>query len=257
MGAEVGRGPQVVGRLPSGDGGSTPVAAGAQTDPARPAAPDTFKTKVVCRFRLVRLFWLEGSQQPQPDMCPPPPSKRAKTMKNAKTLGVIGQGIVVKPSTITTPDGSSIGNGLFADRSFKKNELITEYDGKREVIEKATVSSERGKRGGLAGDTHKYSLRDGLGTVITGIQGDPKQFVGRGAASYANDPRWGQHKSRSTRGIYNAKLETLMPNQNKYKQITNWQSPMLHSRGALKATRDIRKGEEIFVNYGTDFAQVR
>ena len=132
----------------------------------------------------------------------------------------VGNGVMVRPSTIP-----NAGNGLFADIDFAKNGLITEYEGEEEADADA-------KRKHYRDITHHITRHDGR--LIHGLK-DPTQAIGRGGASFANDPK--------EAGRYNAK----------YFWRPDPATSGTTNKVFLKATKDIRKGDEIFVSYGTSY----
>ena len=135
-------------------------------------------------------------------------------------IATVGNGVLVRPSTI--PDA---GNGLFADRDFAKNELITEYEG----VEEAEADAKRKQPRDI---THHITRKDSRS--IHGLK-DPTQAVGRGGASFANDPR---EASRCNARYFWRPDPATSGTTNKV---------------FLKATKDIRKGDEIFVSYGKGY----
>lgn len=151
--------------------------------------------------------------------------ENCKDTKNA--VASIGYGVRVKPSTI--PDA---GLGLFASKNFKKNEMITEFDGN--IIDKETAKKVQRTRPSatfhFVGLTLGFSVIDGVKIAIPG----------RGGASFANDSM--------NNPPYNAtffRTKKVMPD------LPDQRTGDLElTRLFLKALRDIAKGEEIFVDYG-------
>ena len=142
-----------------------------------------------------------------------------------KTVVTLGHGIIVKASTIP-----GAGYGLFATKNFKKGEGITEYDG--EIISRSYANIL--KQQNL--DTHIVALSPGR----SAINGLTTITVGRGGAQFSNDIN---DKNR-----YNAvfgKTEHILPglqdNRTGLKDLF---------RIFLKAKKDIKAGDEIFVDYG-------
>jgi SET domain-containing protein len=138
-------------------------------------------------------------------------------------VSTIGDGIEIKESTI--PDS---GNGLFVTKDFKKNDWITFYDGKEITREEAQSLKERGEQ------SHVRSL-DINRTAIDGLR-IPE--YGRGGASFANHKE-GEHANSAFRKEWIEK---------KKKGITKTGNVII-----LVAKRDIKKGEEVFVDYGKDY----
>ena len=87
-------------------------------------------------------------------------------MHTTKTIARVGQGVSVAPSTIP-----HAGNGLFATRSFRSSEYITEYEGeiltRKEAWERPILSHMVSREGVIV---------DGLKTPI----------AGRGGGSFSN-----------------------------------------------------------------------
>lgn len=138
----------------------------------------------------------------------------------SKDIGVVGEGVEIKTSKIP-----NAGNGLFATRTFKKGERITEYCGKE--IWKDTFN-----RKGSKPVSHIVTRRDGY--LIDGLKDPERAKENRlGGASFANDTR--------TR-YNNAMLQRFVNPTNK---TTN--------KVYIVALRTIGPSEEIFVNYGQDY----
>lgn len=131
---------------------------------------------------------------------------------------IIGNGVQILPSLMP-----NAGNGLFADRDFKKNELITEYDGPR--IDKASADKLREK--------HMHTHIRVVNSQYEYIDGYKDVLVGKGGGSFANDATI----QKQNNSIYFSKFDELRG----------------RGRVFLKATKDIKKGEEIYVSYGKDY----
>ena len=151
--------------------------------------------------------------------------ENCKDTKNA--VASIGYGIQVKPSTIP-----NAGLGLFATKNFKKNELITEYDGR--IIDNETAKEVQ--RTNLLASFHFVGLTLGH-SVIDGIK---IPILGRGGASFANDSM--NHPPYNAKFFRTNILMSDLPDQ----RTGNLELTRLF----LKALRNIAKGEEIFVDYG-------
>ena len=167
--------------------------------------------------------------------------------------GTLADGrVVVMPSGL----GPGAGLGLYAGRAFKSGDVITSYSGP--IIDRSQIEAAD------SWDT-SYVLRipnsggqliDGkpFADAIRSNKNNPGAF-GRwyppgdkedgapewheGAASMANDPRDAR--------LYNSRLE-FKRRQGANKALCEL-APM---RAILYATRDLRAGEEIYYNYGSD-----
>jgi hypothetical protein len=153
-----------------------------------------------------------------------------KTAPNGATLrtivggqGLKGDGIEIKSSKLRLG-----GAGLFlCDRPAKAGELITTYDGK-------LVSKDEAKKLDKDSLTHARSIRNSsVGLVVLGFQasadGIPQIPDGRiaGGGSFAN--HWPARKNAEF--FDDAKKPHVM----------------------LRAVKDIAVGEEVFLDYGSDF----
>ena len=128
----------------------------------------------------------------------------------------IGDGLEVKESEIP-----GAGNGLFATTDFLSNDVVTIYEGE-------WIS---GKEANSRPATHSRSIYRGL--VIDGLK-VPEH--GRGGGSFINDPRNAE--------LYNAKLVSVHIPEFSHGRL-------LKDKGVyVLATRWIRPGDEIYVNYG-------
>jgi hypothetical protein len=156
-------------------------------------------------------------------------TKKVSCKDSKNSVACIGDGVHVKTSTIP-----GAGLGLFATRNFKKNELITEYDGR--IIDNKTAKQVQKNHPGQS--FHFVALSLGR-TVIDGIK---TPIPGRGGASFTNDSM--------NNPPYNAKFfrtYKVMPDLPDHRTgLTEL------TRLFLKATRDITKGEEIFVDYNRE-----
>jgi len=145
-----------------------------------------------------------------------------KTKKSGPS--VVGNGVEVKPSQIVNG-----GNGLFASKSFNKNELITAYEG--EEIDRATADQLR-KEGK---DTHIKSI-SAFHQLVNGFK-DPKEAAGKGGGSFANT-------TKGTQFEQNAEIVRKTNKKTGLDQLY------------VKALKDIQPGEEVFVDYGKDYWDV-
>lgn len=135
-------------------------------------------------------------------------------------ISYVGKGVEIKSSRI-----QGAGNGLFAQVAFNRNDYITEYDGY--YIDRDVAESLRKECSDYI--THFRTL-DSRG-VISGFR-DPKEAVGYGGASFANDSR-------------NKDINS------KFEQV--WDKYLSVHRVFLRATRRIEPGDEIYVKYGTGY----
>ena len=128
----------------------------------------------------------------------------------------IGDGLEVKASRIP-----GAGHGLFATTDFLRNDVITLYEG--EWISR--------KKAGDRSATHSRSIYRDL--VIDGLK---VPEIGRGGGSFINDPR--------TTSMYNAVLVSVDHPEIKNRKISKAVGVY------VRATKWIRPGDEIYVNYG-------
>lgn len=118
------------------------------------------------------------------------------------------------------------GNGLFADQSFLKGQIITEYGG--EIIDRKTAL----QRSACGRGSHIRTLIMGM----YAIDGFKHPSAGLPGGSFANDARDVQKQNA------------------KYVIKSSAQNPM--PRVFLQATRDIQRGEEVYVSYGKSYWRV-
>jgi SET domain-containing protein len=149
----------------------------------------------------------------------------------------IGNDVFVYESKIP-----NAGRALFAADDFADGNWITEYDG--ELIDKKTADArlQQGK------DTHIRSLEFGH-SFVDGFYCTNTR--GRGGASFANDP-WTLGKNVAS-GMYNAKFEKFQSFDPKVGVKTRTGDMELPNRVFLRAIKRIKKGDEIYVDYGKDF----
>tara|TARA_B100001778_G_scaffold208895_1_gene172871 strand:- start:700 stop:1458 length:759 start_codon:yes stop_codon:yes gene_type:complete len=147
----------------------------------------------------------------------PPPRERTQQSQgqppDPPNLAYYGDGLDVKLSTIP-----NARNGLFVAREMIHNgDLITEYVGSK-LLTKSEAAD-------LKIQTHVATVSNGH-AYIAGLR-NPE--VGKGAASFVND-------CFNCEGFkYNAKF---------------CKHPQYMNRLFIRATRDLHRGEEIFVRYG-------
>lgn len=152
----------------------------------------------------------------------------------------IGGGVIVKDSLI-----ENAGKGLFANRRFSRNEVITYYPFR-------VLAKQEARDLPLQEQTHLLSLYKGH-SVIDG-KGEPVTGIGGGA--FANDIEKGktQQLLRDTgRSRTNAKFREF--DYNGKMQVDIWTRVRFPSSRImlLYALRDIEKGEEIYVDYEEDY----
>lgn len=139
----------------------------------------------------------------------------------------IGNGVFVADSKLL-----HAGRGLFADKAFYKNDLITEYGG--EVIDADEAKRRRAK--GVA--SHIRSLVP-MHVCIDGRHVSAAR-QGEGGASFINDSL-GKH-------AYNCKF---VVKQTREGVVRTGLSVL--DRCFVVALCDIRKGDELYVSYGNDY----
>lgn len=133
--------------------------------------------------------------------------------KSLKNSGLYPTDVDVKPSTI-----QDVGNGLFAKRTFQKNEHVSEFVGE--------LFSKEGAKEVSKQQNQNFKAIRGSGLIIAGIT---QPIENSGAASFAKDPK------------------------DPKKVNTKWYTDTTFNKIYLKATRTIEPNEEIFVSYGKAF----
>jgi hypothetical protein len=137
----------------------------------------------------------------------------------------IGSGVEVAPSEIL-----GAGEGLFAQRPFKKGALITGVDGNLISYKEADELKAKGQH------THIRTLiRQHL--CVNGLKVHPAP-EGRGGGTYANDGRGNPDFPN------NAEFHTI--------NILDGTLPLCF----LRATADIEPGDEILTSYGRQYWQL-
>jgi SET domain-containing protein len=130
-------------------------------------------------------------------------------------------GVTVRKTSL--PDMRRDNLGLFTTRSFKKNDIITEYTGERISREEA-LDRRRLKR---ASHIRKVDFHQC-------IDGDKKPKSFQGIAQFTND---GTNHEGGNNSIF----------------IDKFDHGQGQTRVFLKALRNIQAHKEIFVNYGNDY----
>lgn len=152
---------------------------------------------------------------------------------------------------IRPSDLEGAGNGLFALRDFAVGDPITEYYGQKITFNEAINRRDRGDNSHIRSHIQRYWAIDGKfladGTRIV----DPaRQLQGNGGGALAN------HKSKK---LANARYDFFdtPANETRFEQ---WAAGNRSVRllpedriTYLTATKPIKAGDEIFVNYGTDY----
>jgi hypothetical protein len=172
--------------------------------------------------------------------------RKSEPFDRAAFAVVDGTNLAIAPSTIP-----NAGNGLFARRDFAANERITIYEGEIITYTEAVARRARKEATHLRAHIQREYAIDGLklsdGTPIT----DPiTQVVGIGGGAFANDNKGGEA---------NAEFDWVDSPANEaiFKQIMAFSSyARLDPKERitfLRATRAIKAGEEIFIDYGEDY----
>lgn len=152
----------------------------------------------------------------------PKKSSRGRTRQWLESLSTLFDGVYTQRSTL----GRSAGLGLFSDRHFEKNNIITEFVGWVIDRKEALRLRSEGKATHIC-DLVKPSL------YLDGEK-DPKPFIGGG--SFANDG------------------STFLGGPGNNSKFWKWYDEREgRSRVFLKATQEIQPGEEIFVGYCKDY----
>lgn len=149
-------------------------------------------------------------------------SSRGRTRQWLESLSTLFDGVYTQRSTL----GRNAGLGLFSDRLFEKNDIITEFVGWVIDRKEALRLRSEGKATHIC-DLVKPSL------YLDGEK-DPKPFIGGG--SFANDG------------------STFLGGPGNNSKFWKWYDEREgRSRVFLKATQEIQPGEEIFVGYCKDY----
>jgi hypothetical protein len=178
-----------------------------------------------CKLGCKQQCWQHSSQWRGPGIC------RSTVNCDAQYAYTYGNGVTTRPSQI-----AGAGQGLFVTKQVLKGDAITEYDGHLISDAEARIRMQRGE------DTHFMSMRDGSGLVISGLK---QPVVGRGAASFINDPRGSRFKPNAVRCLTDRVLRDAAPDTRTGARTTG--------RVWLRATRTLRPGEEVFFEYGNDY----
>ena len=149
----------------------------------------------------------------------------ATFIQGVGNVAIVGPGGV----KITQSTLQGAGLGLFADKRFGKNDVITEYCGDVIDYNKAMEMRRLGIDSHVKGIEYMSSFIDGVRCWST--------CVGKGGASFANDG-----------------TSSKLNNCTYYKFYDNTRATY---RVFLKATRDIAIGEELFVCYGNGYWKQR
>ncbi|KAK6588836.1 putative SET domain containing [Cryptosporidium xiaoi] len=149
-------------------------------------------------------------------------SSRGRARQWLESLATLFDGIYTQRSTL----GRNAGLGLFSDRHFEKNEIITEFVGWVIDRNEALRLRSEGKATHIC-DLIKPSL------YLDGEK-DPKPFIGGG--SFANDG------------------STFLGGPGNNSKFWKWYDEREgRTRVFLKATQEIKPNEEIFVGYCKDY----
>ena len=141
-----------------------------------------------------------------------------KGLPEKKALCSINHGVLVKPSTIP-----GANNGLFVDRDFKRGDWITYYDG--DVKSVGIQDRELLSRGSHDDWSHVIGIDQ-----YTVIQCHKEPVPGSGGGGFINDG-----------------INIFLPPNVKF--VADSERRMV----CVRATRDIKKGEELFVSYGRNY----
>jgi hypothetical protein len=139
-------------------------------------------------------------------------------------MATLGHGVELAESTI--PDA---GNGVFATRPFLNGEWITEYSGKLISKQEAAELEKEWK------SSHIYNAR---GSIYDALQIELKEGVGLGG--FANAVGGPSNVPKSRRNCILAVREG-QPNR----------------KGYLRATKDIKVGDELITDYGNGYWKVK
>lgn len=171
-------------------------------------------------------------------------------------LAVIGSGIEKRASSIP-----GAGDGIFASRAFRKNEIVTFYDG---VIVPASVVTHAPEAERAVLMSHARQLITAAYVLIgnyhprTGLHvTDQTDTSGLGGGSFLNDVRG---PNRHSPAMPNVEFANIDDNTNKdlVRSASNYRglSPF-HRMVAVVALRPIANGEELYVDYGDSYWQAQ
>lgn len=168
------------------------------------------------------------------------------------------------------------GNGVFAGRDFSQNEIITYYDGPVMTYEAASLLDKK---------THHKAIVEGKNYVVVGnrlkdkdktlITNPREEMSNAGVGAFLNDARdptknnveflildmkenqriWVDMVNSGRKRDPNNKISvrTLMPQFDKHIRNTEKFS-LLRRIIVVRALRNVSRGEELFVSYGTGYA---
>jgi hypothetical protein len=156
-----------------------------------------------------------------------------------KNLATVGNGVEVGPSKL----GLAAGNGVFATRPFKKNELITEYDG--ELLSYDEARRREKEQGWLAVSHYRAVILNWQ--TLAGLRAP---VAGKGAASMINDAEPSIPRLRDTMPKVTGDGQLV---KNNVRFVSRWDEGVMRNRIFACALRDIAAGEELFVSYERDY----
>jgi hypothetical protein len=156
------------------------------------------------------------------------------------TLYTVGNGVEIRASQ------SGFGHGLFVTRAFQADEPITEYYGKLLTWRESRSLPPEKTTHIVKHIAMTFSI-DGLrladGTPITD---PPRQLHGRGGGAFAND-------ARNTRFSVNADFDFWDSPTNRANFAATGVSDPRQRITFIKATKPLSPGDEVFVDYGTQY----
>lgn len=174
-------------------------------------------------------------------------------------LATVGNGVFIAPSSITFSDGTSIGLGLFADRDFRPGQPITEYYGYRfrdaDVPDDKLEHAIEGVGGWVIDGTRSVA-----GNRLTPDTASKLAALDAGGGAYANDLDYPRVTGMAAAveapkvvnppgAVQNAAFRRIMDQQTKTRADLGEPVGSAEFAIYLEATRDIARGDEIFVSY--------
>lgn len=159
-----------------------------------------------------------------------------------RKISVIGRGLKLSLSSIPKS-----GFGVFANRNFEKDEVITFYDGSVAAFTppKELLSKYRSHARKLTGEYTLYgNYLPGIGLIDSANDFQRENYLpGTGGGAWMND----QEAKKENNGVWFS-FETKSRRLNPFGDTNPFRVIIL-----IVATKLIQKNEEIFINYGQDY----
>ena len=134
--------------------------------------------------------------------------------------------------TMKQSESATNGYGLFALKPHQEGSVLGSYWGSIYFVDPAKQDPSNSHR--IIG-TDKYRVKDGVKEFL---QLDGSQYC---CATFANDPR----SLKKNTQVYKPNGELIT--------LDNFDGKTIMNMVYIRATRNIEKGSEIFINYGSNF----